>query len=249
MPTVQYLEAPVGALRPNPFNPNRVSAENERKIRRSIERNGLFKPIIVRQVAGQEGYEIIGGQHRWEQAVELGHKTIPIANLGEITDAQAKEICVIDNAQYGSDDTLTLSELLKDIGTDDIQDFLPYGDTDIAAIFSATSIDLDALVMPQEVEVSDENPPENDAPSAKPAKTHTVMRFKLANADAERLTALIAKTQNAQDFKHEDALTNAGDALVFLLAPAATTAPAAGTPENWDDMLDAIKKAQEEEGQ
>lgn len=246
MPTVQYLEVPVTELRPNPFNPNRVSADNERKIRKSIERNGLFKPIIVRQVPGVAGYEIIGGQHRWEQAKELGHATIPIANLGEIDDARAKEICVIDNARYGSDDTLTLSEILKDIGEmEDLQEFLPYGDTDLAAIFSATSIDLDALSLPEHLEKEPEKT-EDDAPAARVAATHTIMRFKIAIADAERMTALIARTQRTHDFRHEDALTNAGDALVHLLAAELAPDTAETAEEGWDDMLKEIEEAQQE---
>lgn len=249
MPAVQYREVPVGDLRPNPFNPNRVSAENERKIRRSIERNGLFKPIIVRRVPGLKGFEIIGGQHRWEQACALGHTSIPIADLGEIDDARAKEVCLIDNAQYGSDDTLTLAEILKEIGTDDIQEFLPYGDTDLAAIFAATSLNLDDLEMPQESDIPEQDPA-LEPKETKPLKTHTVMRFKIANEDAERLTALIAKTQNAQDYKHDDALTNAGDALIYLLGAAdrlaAGTVVASG---DWDDMLADIEKAQLEQDQ
>lgn len=247
MSLVQYLEVPVGDLRPNPFNPNRVSAENERKIRRSIERNGLFKPIIVRRVPGLKGYEIIGGQHRWEQARELGHVTIPIADLGEIDDARAKEICLVDNAQYGADDTLTLAEILKEIGTDDIQDFLPYGDTDLAAIFAATSLNLDHLDLLPESDIPQEIPGVEQK-EAKPVKTHTVMRFKIANEDAERLTALIAKTQNAQDYKHDDALTNAGDALIYLLGAADRLAAGpVSASGDWDDMLADIEKFQKEQ--
>lgn len=246
MSTVQYLHVPIGELRPNPFNPNRVSAENERKIRTSIERNGLFRPIIVREVAGQAGYEILGGQHRWEQARELGHVDVAVANLGPIDDARAKEICLIDNARYGSEDTLMLGDILKDLGdVEEIQSYLPYGDTDLASIFAASNINLDSLALPETDDLSMGDEPEPDMP-AKPVKTHTVMRFKIANADAERLTALIAKTQKAQDFRHEDALTNAGDALIHLIAPLFGAGQAPAQPEDWDDMLSDIEKAQQE---
>ncbi|MTH61185.1 chromosome partitioning protein ParB [Paracoccus litorisediminis] len=249
MTPVQYIEVPVGELRPNSFNPNRVTADNEKKIRASIERNGIFKPIIVRQVANIRGYEIIGGEHRWDQAKALGYATVPIANLGEIDDARAKEICLIDNARYGADDTLTLSDILKDIGTaDELQEFLPYGDTDLAAIFSAASIDLSSLNVPENNEILPELPPDGDSPATKPARTHTVMRFKVSNEDAERLTALIAKTQTAHDYRHEDQLTNAGDALIHLLSGSLGTAPApaAVAIEDWGTMLAEIEKAQEQ---
>jgi hypothetical protein len=252
MSSVQYLYVPVAALRPNQFNPNRVSAENELKIRESISRNGIFKPIIVREIAKPVGdalYEIIGGQHRWEQAKELGHKTVPVANLGTISDVRAKEIGLLDNARYGVDDTLTLGEILKEIGNaDEIQSFLPYGDSDLTAIWSAHSIDLDELLVSQdELEIQPEQKSEEVA-APKPSKTHTVMRFKIGLTDAERLTRLIAGTQKTHGFTVEDELTNAGDALVHLLTTAGLMSPQAFTtsPDDWDAALDQIQAAQEE---
>lgn len=248
MSTVQYLEVSISELRPNSFNPNRVSAENERKIRSSIARNGIFKPIVVRQVACVAGYEIIGGQHRWEQARELGFETVPVANLGEITESRAKEICLVDNARYGSDDILTLSDILKEIGdAQEIQEFLPYGDTDLSAIFSATNIDLESLNIPENDDISADIEPEDVPQVAKPTKTHTIMRFKLSNQDAERLTALISKTQKQHDYRHEDQLTNAGDALIHLLAGHLSSGSAAPASQDWDDMLNEIEKSKEDQ--
>ncbi|PZR92268.1 MAG: chromosome partitioning protein ParB [Stutzerimonas stutzeri] len=218
MRAIEYLTVPVGELRKNPWNTNKVSAADELKIRKSLQRNGMFKPIIVRQVKGEGGYEILGGEHRWEQAIELGVTEVPVANLGEISDKQAKEIGVIDNARYGTDDTLSFSELLKEIGNiDELQEFLPYGSEDLDAIFSASVIALDELELENTLGDAEEEPDEEEVPTAKPAKTHAVMRFRIANADAERLTALVSKTQKDQGFIAEDQLTNAGDALIFLL--------------------------------
>lgn len=247
MSAVHYLEVPIDELRANPFNSNKVTPENERKIRESIKRNGIFKPIVVRQIASVSGYQIIGGQHRWEQAKELGFTAIPIANLGEIDDKRAKEIGLLDNARYGSDDAMQLSDILKDIGDlSEIQSFLPYGEADLDALFSATTIDLDSLEMPP-ADLSDPTVPVVEEKPAKVAKTHTVMRFKLSLGDAERITQLIAKTQREQGFTAEDDLTNAGDALTFLLTSGTTIADAPATAaESWSDMLDEIEAAQKE---
>lgn len=216
MQTVDYVKVPIDQLRKNPWNSNQVSPDNENKIKKSIERNGLFKPVIVRTVNGVSGYEIIGGEHRWEQAVELGHKEITVANLGPISVSQAKEIGVIDNARYGIDDTLSLAEILKDIEAENLQEFLPYGETDLNAIFSSTDIDLDDL----EIDEDFDNPDEDKAPEVqelKAAKTHVIMRFKVPIGDAETITQSIASTQRDQGFSDSDDLTNAGDALVHLL--------------------------------
>ena len=215
---VVFLSVPITELRKNPWNTNIVSPDSEAKIRRSLERNGMFKPIIVRQVASVDGYEIIGGEHRWEQAGELGHTDISIANLGFITELQAKEIGVIDNAKYGADDTLSLAELLKELGTiDELQDFLPYGSADLSAIFSSSDIDLSELDIDEDFDKPPEDPTVDPTPTPKPTKTHAVMRFKISLGDAERLTALIARTQKSQGLTGSDDLTNAGDALVHLI--------------------------------
>jgi hypothetical protein len=218
MRKIEFKTVPVDVLRKNPWNTNRVTPDNEAKIRKSLERNGMFKPIIVRQVSGENGYEILGGEHRWEQAIELGQPEVPIANLGFIDDKQAKEIGVIDNARYGADDTLSFAELLKDIGdVGELQDFLPYGSADLDAIFSASTIALGDLEIDENFEKKLEAEIEDDEKPAKLPKTHTVMRFKVMLGDAERLTALISKTQKDHGYTTEDQLTNAGDALVHLL--------------------------------
>ncbi len=213
----QYLELKPSQLRKNSWNTNKVSPENERKIRASLERNGIFKPIIVRETKDGE-YEILGGQHRWEQAIELGLETIPVFNLGEIDDNRAKEIGLADNARYGSDDTVELAELLKSLGDiEELQNFLPYGASDFDAIFTA-NIALDELEIDEDLEVELETPEEIE-PVTKPTKTHTLMRFKVPIADAERITALIASTQKEYGFTKADELTNVGDALVQILTP------------------------------
>ncbi|NIH77410.1 hypothetical protein FHV99_004662 [Ochrobactrum sp. P20RRXII] len=215
----EYLTVSASTLRKNPWNTNIVSADNEAKIRESITRNGLFKPIIVREVAGIAGYEIIGGEHRWEQAIELGHTDVPIVNLGQIDDRHAKEIGIIDNARYGADDTVGLGDILKELGNlDEIQSFLPYGDTDLKLLFTAGEIDLDALGdEATDAETAEAEGVEEEV-AAKPVKTHTVVRFKISLSDAERVTALVAKTQKTHGYTTEDELTNAGDALIHILS-------------------------------
>lgn len=212
----QYLELKPSQLRKNPWNTNKVTPENERKIRASLKRNGVFKPIIVRET-DEDVYEILGGQHRWEQAIELGLDKLPVFNLGRIDDKRAKEISLADNARYGTDDTIELAELLKTLDTDELQVFLPYGESDINEIFSS-NIALEELELEEDIETKLETPDDLE-PVVKPAKTHTIMRFKVPIADAERITALIATTQKEYGFTEADELTNVGDALVHILTP------------------------------
>lgn len=210
------LTLDVHALRPNGWNTNIVGPENEAKLDEAIRRLGMFKPLVVRET--DAGYEILGGEHRWEACKRLGYTNVPVMNLGRISDQVAKEICLADNSRYGTDDTIALAELLNDLGSaDELQSFLPYSDTDLSDIFASTDIALDDLDVDDELETRRK---EDEPKSAKAPKTHTVMRFKISLIDAEKITDLIARTQKRHGYDSADELTNAGDALVHLLLSA-----------------------------
>jgi len=195
----------------NPWNTNVVSPENQSKLEESVKRFGMFKPIVIRET--DEGLQIIGGQHRWEAAQSLGHAEVPVINLGRLSDKKAKEISLVDNGRYGADDTLQLASLLEDIGVDaeELASFMPYSESDFASIFSSVNISLDDLDLPD----GDELPAKT--PSSKPVQTHQIMRFKVPVDDVSVITDLIERTMKEQRYVDEDSLSNAGNALVFLL--------------------------------
>src|SRR5574343_554781 len=91
-----------GELEPNPWNTNTMDAETEKKIEASLKRLGFFRPIVVRTLPSGE-LQILGGEHRWRKAIELGFDEVPIVDLGTISDDKAKEIGLADNARYGHD--------------------------------------------------------------------------------------------------------------------------------------------------
>lgn len=227
-------------LEPNPWNTNIVTPENERKLEASIKRLGFFRPVIVREIAkspnSETGYQILGGEHRAETAVRLGINQIPVINLGPIDDLQAKEIGIADNARYGVDDTIAFAELIKGMGnSDQLEEFLPYTDSDFADLFASSEIDLDDLDLDENFEKDEVNDVQDDPVQPKAPKTHTIIRFKVANRDAEEITGLIERTKQGQGFTASDDLTNAGDALAHLLLNGRTTAPT--TLEDVDDLL------------
>lgn len=202
------------SLVPNPWNTNVVSPDNEAKLEESIKRFGMFKPVVVRELADGT-LQIIGGEHRAGAAKRMGIKQIPVVNLGRIDDNKAKEISLVDNGRYGADDTLQLAELLEGLGNaDELASFMPYSETDLASIFSSVNIALDDLDLP---DLDEEKPV---LPKEKPLQTHTVMRFKVPVDDQGWIVDLIEKTMKSQKFTEDDSLTNAGDALVFLLKQA-----------------------------
>lgn len=201
----------IGLLKPNPWNTNVVSPENQHKLEESIKRFGMFKPIVVREL--QDGVlQIIGGEHRWDAARSLGYKEVPVANLGRIDDRKAKEISLVDNGRYGADDTLQLAEMLEQLGVaaDELATFMPYSESDFASIFSSVNISLDDLDLPDDAEIP-------KTPATKPLQTHQVMRFKVPVDDVGTITDLIERTMKEQKYTDEDSLSNAGNALVYLL--------------------------------
>lgn len=209
--SVLPILADPGSLVPNPWNTNVVPPDNEAKLDESIKRLGMFKPVVVRELANGT-LQILGGEHRAASAKRLGLKQIPVVNLGKVDDKRAKEISLIDNGRYGADNTLQLAELLDGLGSaEELAKFMPYSDEDLASIFSSVSIALDDLDLPE----IDEQPVISS--KEKPAQTHQIMRFKVPVDDVDDITKLIEKTMKVQNFTESDSLTNAGDALVFLL--------------------------------
>ena len=175
----------------------------------------MFKPVVVRQL--QDGtLEIIGGEHRWEASKSLGLKEIPVVNLGSISDKKAKEISLVDNGRYGADDTLQLAELLEDIGVgaEELAGFMPFTESDFASIFSSVNIALDDL----DIDPDEELP---KTPTSKSVQTHQIMRFKVPVDDVSVITDLIERTMKEQRFTDEDSLSNAGNALVYVLTQVA----------------------------
>lgn len=197
-------------LSKNPWNTNIVSPDNEAKLDASLKRLGVFKPILCREL-NDGSLQIIGGEHRAESAVRLGHDSVPVINLGKMTDKRAKEIMLVDNGRYGDDDALRLADLLTEMGDiEDMAAFMPYSDADLASIFSSTSIELD------ELGIDDDESLPGSMPSEKAKPTHQIMRFKVAIEDVELVSRLIESVMRTQKYTEDDSLTNAGHALVHL---------------------------------
>ena len=217
---VEYV-SPLNLL-PNPWNPNQVDPINQMKLEASIKKDGIKRPIVVREL--EDGrLEIIGGQHRTIAAVELGLHLVPIINRGPISDAQAKKETLIDNYRYGSDDPLRFAELLKDpeIGSaEELLATMPIDEEELANYFSHLSDeDLSATV---DSILEDEKEDEVDVKaldlSTAPARTHQILRFKVSLEDSAKISELMKKTRAAQGFTESDDMTNDGDALVYLLS-------------------------------
>ncbi|MGE8141869.1 ParB/RepB/Spo0J family partition protein [Novosphingobium sp. NPDC080210] len=214
---MKFEELDPRSIEPSPWNANVVSHENEEKLRASIERHGMFKPILVR-VLDNGAIQCIGGWHRCEQAIELGYAKVPVVNLGAIDDERAKEISLADNARYGIDDTLKLSGLLEDLDASVVASIMPWTHRDIEALTASIAVNIDDLDLDPNIDLTggDEDD-EREAPAPKAPKTHQLLKFRVPIGDAQRISALIAETMREEGFTAADDMSNAGEALAYLL--------------------------------
>lgn len=82
---------------PNSEQPRKsFDEESLLDLKRSIERNGILQPILIKKFDG--GYKIIAGERRWRAAMSLGMRSVP-AIVIEVSDEKEMEISIIENIQ------------------------------------------------------------------------------------------------------------------------------------------------------
>ena len=127
---VTHIE--VEKLKPNPWNPNRMSDEMFHKLKEYVKREGMVEPIVVRP-QGKE-YEILGGYHRWLICKELGYSSVPCVVV-ELDDKRARILSVNLNELKGQSLPHLLAELIhdlsKEVTLEDLETQLPYSTAEL----------------------------------------------------------------------------------------------------------------------
>lgn len=134
MGKLESKTAPLSALHPNPWNPNKMADRTFEAERESIAKFGFIDPVTVRahpELSDQ--YQIIDGEHRTRAAIELGMTDVPISIIHDLGDAAAKKLTIVLNETRGSANTLELAVLLADIAETDTNliEALPYDATQL----------------------------------------------------------------------------------------------------------------------
>lgn len=113
---------------PNNYNPNVVPEDVLAKLRAEIAQNGLTVPITVRR-RGNDGYEVVDGEHRWRVCKDLGWQEIPCI-IKDFSDTEAKIKTLQLNYMKGSPIPIKLASLIhdlnKEIKLEDLAKRLPY---------------------------------------------------------------------------------------------------------------------------
>jgi len=130
------------AMRPNPWNPNRMDEETFAKEILSIQNNGFVEPIKIRVTPDGEN-EIIDGEHRWRASQKVGLVEVPVVNLGTISDEKAKKLTIIANELRGAPEPVLLASLIKDLSEGTTLEALalelPMSTTELDALVQSTT--------------------------------------------------------------------------------------------------------------
>lgn len=106
----QIQQLAVTSLRPGKYQPRvKFKADELQLLADSIKQHGVLQPLVVRQVEGVDGYEIIAGERRWRASQQAGLTQVP-AVVHALTDKQAMAVAIIENLQR---ENLTTWELVQ----------------------------------------------------------------------------------------------------------------------------------------
>lgn len=84
-------------IKPNELQPRKSFDKTELEaLSKSIERNGVIQPILLRKVG--KNYEIIAGERRWRASMMVGLKQMPAIILNA-DDMQRYEMSLVENIQ------------------------------------------------------------------------------------------------------------------------------------------------------
>ncbi len=91
-------EIPLEWIKPGRYQPRQEFAEEALdELARSIERQGVIQPIVLRMIK-EHSYEIIAGERRWRAAQRVGLEKIP-AVIKQADDETAMAMSLIENVQ------------------------------------------------------------------------------------------------------------------------------------------------------
>jgi ParB/RepB/Spo0J family partition protein len=199
--TVEVVDLPTKALKPDPANPNRIEPELMEALKRDIAENGFVQPVVVRPDGGE--WWITDGEHRWRVLKALGSPTVPCVVDDGVPD-EAKMRMLTLNALRGRPKPVALAKelvrLAEKLSPEELQRRLGMPEEEYEdAIQLADAPSDEALERALAKEA--ENAPE-------------VMRFRVGPRQARQIEAALDSLVAAED------VDSRAEALLALLAQA-----------------------------
>ena len=91
----RFLECPVEAIEPNPYQPRQHFQGPElEELVHSVRAKGIVTPLLVSK--SQTGFQLIAGERRWRAAQRAGLKTVPVV-VRETTPIESLELALVEN--------------------------------------------------------------------------------------------------------------------------------------------------------
>ncbi|MCF8054100.1 MAG: ParB/RepB/Spo0J family partition protein [Deltaproteobacteria bacterium] len=95
----RILSCGIEDLRPGTYQARKTfTVADLQELINSISESGIIQPLLVRKVAGKQGYEIIAGERRWRAAQKAGLQQVPVI-VKSFSDAEAAEVSLLENLQ------------------------------------------------------------------------------------------------------------------------------------------------------
>lgn len=120
---IHYI--PHADLRPNGWNPNRMTAFERESLKHGLQTDGwLLSQSLTVWASDEKGgkqYIIIDGEHRWTAAGELGMPECPAVLIHKISESYAKELTIKLFQRRGRPDEDKLGALIRSIPTRSIK--------------------------------------------------------------------------------------------------------------------------------
>lgn len=94
-----YFLCPIERIFPSRSQPRKVFPQDSiEELATSIAENGLIQPVVVRKLAGEDGYELIAGERRWRASQKAGLTEIP-AILRNAESGDVLTLALVENVQ------------------------------------------------------------------------------------------------------------------------------------------------------
>ena len=95
----EFFRCDISLIRPNPYQPRKEMDDLAlAQLAESIKTRGVLQPLVVREIVGENQYELIAGERRFRAAKIAGLAEVPV--IVKEADAEGRlEIALIENIQ------------------------------------------------------------------------------------------------------------------------------------------------------
>lgn len=219
-----YRKAPIVALEPNPWNPNRMPGALFTKLVKNLEetmkKGKEIPPVVVRpHPTAKDRFQIIDGFHRYKAFKQLKFTDIGIFVM-DVDDQTAKMLTMNLNYLRGDKDPERYTSILSDLmdggmSLDNLSELLPEDEADISDLITTYG---DSAAIRKLIEAQDEHVQKNSESGLSDENTFVELRFPVSVAQAKVVQREIDRISRTLDGNNLE-----GRALEFMAVQSGQT--------------------------